>query len=114
MHGKKTLEVNPDHPAIKELRERVLKHETPPSEVEDTALLLYDTAILTSGSQIEDPNEFALRMDRALKYNLNVDRFEKSTPFEVEIDEEPEEKPKEDGEHKHEEGAKSEHMKEEL
>ena len=39
MYGKKTLEINPDHPSIKELRERVLKYEVPPSEVEDSALL---------------------------------------------------------------------------
>ena len=81
MYGKKTLEINPDHPSIKELRERVLKYEVPPSEVEDSALLLYETALLTSGFNIEDPNEFALRMDRVLKFNLNIDRFEKSTPF---------------------------------
>jgi len=59
MHGKKTLEINPDHPSIKELREKVLKYEVPPSEVEDTALLLFDTSLLNSGFEIEDPNEFA-------------------------------------------------------
>jgi len=86
MHGKKTLEINVDHPAIKELRERVLKYEIPPSEVEDTAFLLFETALLTSGFNIESPNDFALRMDRVLKYNLNVDRHEKATPFEVNLE----------------------------
>lgn len=94
MYGKKTLEINSDHPTIKELRERVLKYEVPPSEVEDTAMLLFDTALLTSGFNIEDSNEFALRMDRVLKFNLNIDRFEKTSPFEVADDEE--EKPKEE------------------
>ena len=88
MYGKKTLEINVSHPAIKELRERVLKYEVPPSEVEDTATLLYDTALLASGYNIEDPNEFTARMDRVLKYNLNIDRYEKPTPFEVAEDEE--------------------------
>jgi len=86
MHGKKTLEINVDHPAIKELRERVLKYEIPPSEVEDTAFLLFETALLTSGFNIESPNDFALRMDRVLKYNLNVDRHEKAAPFEVNME----------------------------
>lgn len=90
MHGKKTLEINPDHPAVKELREKVLKYEVPPSEVEDSALLLYDTALLTSGFNIDNPTEFAARMDRVVKFNLNIDRFEKPSPFEVPEDEEEE------------------------
>ena len=98
MYGKKTLEINVDHPAIKELRERVLKHETPPSEVEDTAMLLYDAALLSSGFNIEDANDFSHRMDRVLKYNLNIDRFEKPSPFEVSLDDEPEEEKKGEGE----------------
>ena len=92
MYGKKTLEINPDHPSIKDLREKVLKFEIPPSEVEDTATLLYDTALLTSGFQIEDPNSFSDRMDRVLKYNLNIDRFEKSSEFEVDMSEDDETK----------------------
>lgn len=90
MYGKKTLEINTDHPAIKDLRDKVLKFEIPPSEVEDTALLLFDTALLSSGFSIEDPNEFSVRMDRVLKYNLNIDRFEKPAPFEIDLDEEEE------------------------
>lgn len=116
MYGKKTLEINPDHPSIKELRDRVLKYEVPPSEVEDSALLLYDTALLTSGFSIEDPNEFALRMDRVLKYNLNLDRFEKTSAFEVSDDEEEEEK-KENDEKKEEESVNldvNEEKKEDL
>jgi len=97
MYGKKTLEINPDHPSIKDLREKVLKFEIPPSEVEDTATLLYDTALLSSGFQIEDPNEFSERMDRVLKYNLNIDRFEKSSAFEVDMSEdEPKDSAKEE------------------
>lgn len=91
MHGKKTLEFNTDHPSIKELREKVLKYEVPPSDVEDTAMLLYETALIESGFNIEDPHEFSARMDRVLKYNLNIDRFEKPSPYEVNLDDEEEE-----------------------
>jgi len=86
MYGKKTLELNPDHPAIKELRTKVLSYEVPPSEIEDTALLLFDSASLASGFNLEDANDFAARMDRVLKYNLNIDRYEKPSPFEVNLD----------------------------
>jgi len=91
MYGKKTLEINPDHPSIKDLRDKVLKFEHPPSEVEDTALLLFDTALMTSGFSVEDPNEFSERMDRVLKYNLNIDRYEKPSPYEVNMEDDEEE-----------------------
>jgi len=86
MYGKKTLEINADHPAIKELREKVLKFEVPPTEIEDTAILLFETALIDSGFNIEEPHEFSNRMQRVLKYNLNVDRYEKPSPFEVNMD----------------------------
>ena len=107
MHGKKTLEINPDHPAVKELREKVLKYEVPPSEVEDSALLLFDTALLTSGFNIINPTEFAARMDRVVKFNLNIDRFEKPSPFEVpEEEEETKEEVKEEAKEETKEEAK--------
>lgn len=86
LYGKKTLEINTAHPTIKTLRERVLSEETPSTEVEDTARLLFESALLESGYSLMDPHEFAARMDRVLKYNLNLDRYEKSKPYEVQID----------------------------
>jgi len=86
LYGKKTLEINPDHPAIKELRNRVLNEETPSLEVEDTAKLLFESALLESGYSLADPHEFAERMERVLKYNLNLDRYAKASPYEPEIE----------------------------
>jgi heat shock protein beta len=88
LYGKKTFEINPNHPAIKELRERVANTETPSSDVEDTAFLMFESALLSSGYSLTDPHEFAARMDRVLKYSLNLDRYEKSSPYEVSIEEE--------------------------
>jgi heat shock protein 90kDa beta len=98
LYGKKTLEINPDHPAIKELRIRVLNAETPSLDVEDTAKLLFESALLESGYTLADPHEFAERMERVLKYNLNLDRYAKSEPYEVEVEveEEKKEEPKKD------------------
>jgi len=87
LYGKKTLEINPSHPSIKALRDAIENNETPGKDVEDSAFLLFESALLESGYTLTDPHEFALRMDRVLKYNLNLDRYEKPAPFEVEIEE---------------------------
>jgi heat shock protein beta len=91
LYGKKTLEINTSHPSIKSLREKVLQNEVPPTEVEDTAKLLFEAALLESGYTLSDPHEFASRIDRVLKYNLDLDRFAKASPYEVEIEEKKEE-----------------------
>jgi len=106
LYGKKTFEINPNHAAIKELRERVVNSETPSSDVEDTAILLFESALLSSGYSLSDPHEFASRMDRVLKYSLNLDRYEKSAPYEVNIEEE--EKKEEKTEEKEEASHESE------
>jgi heat shock protein 90kDa beta len=93
LYGRKTLEINTSHPAIKALREKVLSFEVPPTEVEDTAKLLFEAALLESGYTLPDPHEFASRMDRVLKYNLDLDRYAKPTPYEVNLEEKKEVKP---------------------
>ena len=110
LYGKKTMEINPSHPAIKQLRELVEENENPGPDAEDTALLLFESAMLESGYSLPDPHDFAVRMDRVLKHNLDIRRDEKPSPYEVVIEEE-EEKPKE--EEKKEEETKEEEKKEE-
>ena len=87
LYGKKTFEINTSHPAVKALREKVLSFEIPPTEVEDTAKLLFEAALLESGYSLTDPHEFAARIDRVLKYNLDLDRYAKSSPYEVDLEE---------------------------
>ena len=113
LYGKKTMEINPSHPAIKELREIVENNETPSADAEDTALLLFESAMLESGYSLPDPHDFALRMDRVLKYNLNLKRDEKPSPYEVVLDEEEEKKEDEKVDNKTEEN-KTEEKKEEA
>jgi len=101
LYGKKTLEINTSHPAIKSLRQKVMESEKVSTDVEDTAHLLFESAMLESGYTLNDPHEFAARMDRILKHSLNLDRYEKSSPYEVEIVEEKQEEKKEETEVKH-------------
>lgn len=49
LSGRKTLEINTSHPLIKHLREVVATTEKPDAEVEETAILLFDSALLESG-----------------------------------------------------------------
>ena len=95
LYGKKTMEINPNHPAIKELREIAASGETPSPEAEETALLLFESAMLESGYTLPDPHDFAVRMDRVLKYNLNLKRDEKPTPYEVVLTDDDEKKDEE-------------------
>lgn len=51
MYGKKTLEINPDHPAIKELLRRIKEHDNISKETDDAAGLIFETALLNSGKK---------------------------------------------------------------
>ncbi|KAL4280105.1 hypothetical protein GQ457_03G038080 [Hibiscus cannabinus] len=71
MRGKRVLEINPRHPIIKELRERVVKD--PEDEgVKQTALLIYQTALMESGFNLPDPKDFAARIYSSVKSSLDI------------------------------------------
>ncbi|EOY15055.1 Chaperone protein htpG family protein isoform 3, partial [Theobroma cacao] len=71
MRGKRVLEINPRHPIIKELRERVVKD--PEDEgVKQTAQLIYQTALMESGFSLPDPKDFASRIYSSVKSSLNI------------------------------------------
>ena len=46
---------------------------------------------LILGYNLGEANDYIIRVDRVLKHALNLDRYEKPTPFEVTIDETPKE-----------------------
>lgn len=69
---KKTLEINPRHPLIKELQRRVSDDETDTTTV-DLANVLYETAMLRSGYALQDSSNFAGRIERMLRLSLGVD-----------------------------------------
>jgi molecular chaperone HtpG len=72
MASKKTMEINPRHPIIKELRNKVAADQSDKT-VKDLVYLLFDTSLLTSGFQLEDPNGYAERIHRMIKLGLTID-----------------------------------------
>jgi heat shock protein beta len=71
MRGKRVLEINPRHPIIKELRERVVKN--PEDEnVKQTAQLIYQTALFESGFLLNDPKDFASKIYDSVKTSLDI------------------------------------------
>merc|ERR1711935_294990 len=72
MAAKKHLEVNPDHAIIETLRQRAEADKNDKS-VKDLVLLLFETALLSSGFSLEDPAVHAKRIHRMIKLGLGID-----------------------------------------
>ena len=72
MVSKKTLEINPKHGIVKELKAQLEKDQNS-SNIKDTIWLLYDTSLLNSGFSVEDPNTFAKRMYKMILFGLQDD-----------------------------------------
>nr|ADX97246.1 heat shock protein-83 [Leishmania donovani] len=82
MMSKKTMELNPQHAIIKELRRRVEADENDKA-VKDLVFLLFDTSLLTSGFQLDDPTSYAERINRMIKLGLSLDDDEEAAPVEA-------------------------------
>merc|ERR1712027_7057 len=118
MSGRKTLEVNPNHPVVIDLLNKV-KADKEDSAAKDTAQVLFQTALIESGYELADASALVNRVYRLMSKELGVDPdaplTEVEVPEEEEEEEEAEEEEKDDDESKDEtEEAKVEDKKEEL
>merc|ERR1711950_97950 len=72
MAAKKHLEINPDHSIVENLRQRA-EADKHGKSVKDLVLLLFETALLSSGFSLEDPAVHAKRIHRMIKLGLGID-----------------------------------------
>lgn len=70
-YQKKTLELNPAHPIVNALRNRVAD-DASSKTVKDLTWLLFDTSLLSSGFALDDPNSFSKRIHRMIKMGLSI------------------------------------------
>merc|ERR1712070_325287 len=115
MSGRKTLEVNPNHPVVVDLLNKI-KDDKENQAALDTAQVLFQTALIESGYEIADPSALVNRVYRLMSKELGVDP---DAPLkEVEVPEEEEEEAEEEEsseDESEEEGEKEEETeKEEL
>merc|ERR1711948_118209 len=93
MSGRKTLEVNPNHPVVVDLLAKV-KASKDDAAALDTAQVLFQTALIESGYEIADPSALVSRVYKLMSKELGVDP---DAPLkEVEVPEEEEEAEEED------------------
>merc|ERR1712032_144315 len=93
MSGRKTLEINPNHPVIVDLLAKVKVSKDDKAAV-DTAAVLFQTALIESGYEIADPSALVNRVYRLMSKELGVDP---DAPLkEVEVPEEEEEEAEEE------------------
>ncbi|GMI25401.1 hypothetical protein TeGR_g1838, partial [Tetraparma gracilis] len=90
LSSQKTMELNPRHPLITRLLAQVV--EDPDSQsLQDAVEMLYDSAAVTSGFQIDDVETFGARVMRMMKENLNIESFDLEPEIDVPEEEEDDE-----------------------
>merc|ERR1712203_1244901 len=95
MSGRKTLEVNPNHPVVVDLLNKV-KGDKEDKAALDTAQVLFQTALIESGYEIADPSALVNRVYRLMSKELGVDPDAPLKEVEVPEGEEEEEAEEED------------------
>jgi len=112
---KKTLEINPRHPLIKTLLEKV---ETDPEDEKAVGIaeVMFDTAVLRSGYVLQDQAEFSKRILGMLYKNLDIDADAPIEEEPVDDDDEEAEEEEDDEEEEEEEidADEEEEMEEEV
>merc|ERR1712196_575427 len=112
MSGRKTLEINPNHPVVVDLLSKVKADKEDKSAV-DTAAVLFQTALIESGYEIADPSALVKRVYRLMSKELGVDPDAPLKEVEIPEEEEVEEESEGEEESKEEDSDADEETKEE-
>jgi len=105
MSGRKTLEINPNHPVVADLLAKVKADKSDKAAV-DTAQVLFQTALIESGYELADASALVNRVYRLMSKELGVDP---DAPIkEVEVPEGEEEEEAEEEEEKDDDESKDE------
>jgi molecular chaperone HtpG len=75
MMSKKTMEINPNNATICQLLKKVNENASD-RNLKDLIWLMYETALISSGFNHEDPSSFSNRIHRMIKFALNVEEDE--------------------------------------
>merc|ERR1719389_612809 len=114
MAGRKTLEINANHPVVVDLLAKV-KASKEDAAALDTAQVLFQTALIESGYEIADPSALVNRVYRLMSKELGVDPDAPIKEVEVpEEEEEAEEEAEEEDKDDSEEEKSADGEKEEL
>eukprot|EP00933_Yihiella_yeosuensis_P049560 TRINITY_DN465_c0_g1_i2.p1 TRINITY_DN465_c0_g1~~TRINITY_DN465_c0_g1_i2.p1 ORF type:complete len:823 (+),score=352.94 TRINITY_DN465_c0_g1_i2:71-2539(+) len=111
MAGRKTLEINPNHPVIIDLLAKVKASESDEAAM-STAEVLFQTALIESGFEVADPSALVNRVYRLMSKELGVDPDSPIKEVEVPEEEEAEDDDKDDDDEKDEKDEKDDKDKE--
>merc|ERR1712196_312997 len=87
MAGRKTLEINGNHPVVYDLLQKV-KDSKEDENAKNTAETLFQTAMIESGYEISDPADLAARVYKLMSLQLGVDPSEEIKDIELPEEEE--------------------------
>lgn len=84
------MEINPAHPIVKELLERIKEGETGNAETEELVRMLTETALINSGFAISNPTEFARRFYKLFNGAMGIPKDAPIEDIEIPGDEDEE------------------------
>ena len=106
MMSKKTMEINPQHIIIKALKEQHTKDENSKT-LADLVNLIFESSLIASGFNIEEPATFVNRINNMIKLGLSLDEEVEETKDKDDVKDDVKEDVKEDDDKDEDEDEKS-------